>query len=69
MQVVIDRIEEDMAVVETDDGSLYDIPKNLIPSDAKEGDVLLIEVDKDSTIDREQEIVDLMDDVWDEEEI
>lgn len=64
MRLVIDRIEEEIAVVEKDDGSFVNMPKNLIPPEAKEGDVLLITVDMENTVDREQEIRSLLEEVW-----
>ena len=68
MRIVIDRIEEDIAIVEKEDGSFLHMSKNLIPSDAKEGDVLLIAVDKQNTVDRQQEITSLMEELWHDEE-
>lgn len=68
MRIVIDRIEEEVAVVEKADGSFEEMPKRLIPPEAKEGDVLLITVDKESTVDRAQEITSLMDELWHDEE-
>ena len=39
----LDRFEEnDIAVVYADDGRKFDVPKGLIPADAKEGDRLRI---------------------------
>ncbi len=64
MKVVIDRIEEEVAVVEKGDGSFEHMPKALIPAEAKEGDVLQITVDTESTVDRMEEITALMDELW-----
>ncbi len=64
MRVVIDRIEEDVAILEKDDGSFESMPKRLIPPDAKEGDVLQIIVDRESTVDRKEEITSLMEELW-----
>lgn len=68
MRVIIDRIEEDIAIVQKEDGSFVHMAKKLIPPNAKEGDVLLIEVDKESTVDREGEITSLMEELWHDEE-
>ena len=68
MRIVIDRIESDMAIVEKEDGSLVQMPKSLIPPEAKEGDILLITVDDEAGINRKQEIVSLMEEVWDGDE-
>lgn len=44
---VIDRIEGDLAVVETDIGETVNIPRAALPEGAKEGTVLHIAVDKE----------------------
>ncbi len=44
MQVVIDSIEAEVARVESADGSVYAIPHSWIPTNAKEGDVLRLEL-------------------------
>ena len=43
----IDQIEEDTAAVEYDE-QLHTIPRALIPRDAREGDVLVVTVSRDS---------------------
>lgn len=43
----IDQIEEDTAAIEYDE-QLHTIPRALIPRDAREGDVLLVTVSRDS---------------------
>lgn len=40
MKLIIDRFEGKYAVCELEDGKFVDIPKEDIPEDAKEGDVL-----------------------------
>jgi len=40
---IIDRFEEDWAVVELDNGSFVDIPMSNLPPNASEGSVVLIE--------------------------
>ena len=64
MRLVLDRIEDEIAIVEKDDGSFEEISKRLIPPEAREGDVLLITVDAESTVTREEEITSLMDELW-----
>jgi len=69
MHVVIDRFEEDFAVVELPDGNMLNIKKNKIPSEAKEGDVLIIKndeilIDREETKRRKSEIEKMMDDLW-----
>lgn len=43
---IIDRFEEDWAVVELDDGSFLDVPISSLPPNASEGSVVLIENNK-----------------------
>lgn len=45
MRVIIDRFEGNFAVCEKEDMSMTNIPKDKLPEEAKEGDILLIEVD------------------------
>jgi hypothetical protein len=40
--IIIDRFEGDFAVLETDSG-MIDVERNILPSDAAEGDVLRLE--------------------------
>ncbi len=49
MNVIIDRFEEDFAVVELDEGKFADLPRALLPEGAKVGDVISITVDRDET--------------------
>ncbi len=64
MKVIIDRFEGDYAVVELPDMSTVDMPIQLVPEGAKEGDVLIIEIDIEETKKREEQIKKLMDDLW-----
>lgn len=63
MKVIIDRFENDYAVVEIELGKFVDMPKILLPS-AKEGDVINIEIDKKETDKRKKNIKKLMDNVF-----
>ena len=69
--VIIDGFEEDYAVCQTDEGEILEIEKAKIPTDAKEGDVLVLEEDeisinKEETIRLRQQIKKLMEDLWEE---
>jgi len=64
VKVIIDRFEEDYAVVELPDMSTVNMPVSLIPKGAKEGDVLVISIDADETVKRRKRIKKLMDDLW-----
>lgn len=63
MELVIDRFEEDYAILELSLGKFVEIPRELVP-DAKEGDIVKIIVDKDSTKRRKKEISDLVDNLF-----
>lgn len=64
MKVIIDRFEGDYAVVENSMRQLINMPKQLVPQDAVEGDVLSIELDKDETGKRRSFVSKLIDQVW-----
>lgn len=64
MKVIIDRFEGEFAIVELPDRSTVDMPKKLIPQDAKEGDVLVIDIDKNATEERRKRIQKLMEELW-----
>jgi hypothetical protein len=64
MKVIIDRFEGDFAVVELEDRSMVNMPRQLLPDGAKEGDILAIEIDKGETASRKKRISKLMDNLW-----
>ena len=49
MRIIVDRFEGNSAVVELPNGKTIDCPKELLPSDAKEGSIINILVDKKAT--------------------
>ena len=65
MKVIIDRFEGDYAVVEIEVGKCVNIPKILIPN-AKEGDIVKIEIDKKETLERKKHIQELMNNVFED---
>ena len=67
---IIDRFEGELAVVEFDD-EMKDIPKRVLPKEAKVGDLLIfdgnkITLSKEETDNLKQEIDDLMDELFDD---
>ncbi len=66
MRVIIDRFEENFAVVEIEPGKFVELPKELVPN-AKEKDVILIQKDSKETKKRKQKIEKLMSQVFEEE--
>lgn len=63
MKVIIDRLEDKIAVVELEDGSRAEMPRVLIP-EAKEGDVISIDVDPSTRKKRERAVEELMNDLF-----
>ena len=60
MKLIIDRFEGDFAVVELPSGQMLDCPKALLPANAKEGSILNITVDEDSTNEKLQKVTERM---------
>ena len=63
MKVIIDRLEDKIAVVELEDGSRAEMPRVLIP-EAKEGDVISIDVDPSTREKRERAVEELMNELF-----
>lgn len=63
MQLVVDRIEDEYLVVELEDGTIIDIPKEIVPN-AKEGDIIDIYVNEQQTKKRKEEVKKIMDDLF-----
>ena len=63
MKVIIDRFEGEYAIVEIEIGKFVNIPKILLPN-AKEGDVVKIEIDKNETELQRKKIENLMEKVF-----
>lgn len=66
--LIIDRFEEDMAVIEYGRRT-FTLPRSLLPRAAKEGDVLKLAVvlDNEATLRRKKEVRSLADEVFAEE--
>ncbi|HHV98152.1 MAG TPA: DUF3006 domain-containing protein [Clostridiaceae bacterium] len=69
MKAIIDRFEGKYAVCESEDGRMFNFDRSKLPSEASEGDVILIEgdnvfIDVKATEERNKYIKRLMDDVW-----
>lgn len=47
--MIIDRFEGDFAVIEADNGKIYEIPKAILPRNAKEGSLIEIIVKEKET--------------------
>ena len=64
MKYTIDRFEGNFAVVELENEKFVDIPREAIPPEAKEGDIISVMVDKETTAKRKKEIEDMTKDMW-----
>lgn len=53
MRFIIDRFEEEFAIVQSIEGNMINIPKDIVPAGAKEGDVIVVSLDKDESEERE----------------
>ncbi|MGB9887926.1 MAG: DUF3006 domain-containing protein [Moorellales bacterium] len=64
--LVLDRFEGGFAVIEHD-GRTFNLPRELLPADAKEGDVLsiVIRVDHRATAERRKKVQALSDSLFD----
>lgn len=63
MDVIVDRIEGDYAVVEIEKGKMCNLPIELVPN-VKEGDVVSIIINKSKTDERKKTIEELMNSVF-----
>ena len=63
MEVIVDRIEGDYAVVEIEKGKMCNLPLELVPN-VKEGDVVTITINKGKTEERKNTIEELMNSVF-----
>lgn len=69
MKGIIDRFEGEFAVVECEDRVRVEIHRNIIPKEAKEGDVIIqiggkYKIDEGETQRRREEIEALAKDLW-----
>lgn len=64
---IIDRFEENWAVIEYDN-RMFNLPRSLLPKTAKEGDVINIAVtiDQESTLKQKRKAESLLDNFFDE---
>lgn len=65
MKVIIDRFENDYALVETEDNIIVEIPKALVPN-AKEKDVVEITILKSVTEERKEIIENKMNNLFED---
>lgn len=56
MRYIVDRFENEYAIIELDNGEFVDIPKKALPSDASEGSIIEVTTLKDETSVRKTEM-------------
>jgi hypothetical protein len=66
MKIIIDRFEDEFVVVELENKQMSNIPRIIIPTNAKEGDVISIEIDEDESNKHKENISNLMKELWED---
>ena len=61
--LVIDRFEGEYAVVESSKG-MISIPRSDLPAECREGDILRLQIDQNSTTERKKRIEGLMNNLF-----
>ena len=56
MRFIIDRFEGDFAIVELENREIVDIPRVVLPIEAKEGDSIIVSIDEVETESRKKRI-------------
>lgn len=65
MKFIIDRIEQDTAIVELESGESLSLPYALLrPLQAKEGDVLRLSIDQEEIAKRRERVSSLLKDIF-----
>jgi hypothetical protein len=64
MKVILDRFEGDYAIVELPDRTMVNMPKILLPKEAKEGDVVEIRILTEETKEINEQVNKLAKDLW-----
>lgn len=64
MKWIVDRIENDIAVCELENGEFIDVNIKALPKNIHEGDVINLSIDKNETADRKDKIDKLMNNLF-----
>lgn len=64
MRYTIDRFEENFAVVELEDKKFVNVPREVVPPEAKEGDIIFSTVDNAGTKEQRKKIEEIMKTMW-----
>lgn len=67
MKMTIDRFEGPLVVLEYE-GKMYHLPKEILPKETKEGDVVILEarVDEEATRERHKKMSKLIDELFED---
>lgn len=49
MKVIVDRFEDEIVVLELENGDMVDVPRKILPDNAREGSVINITCDEKET--------------------
>lgn len=49
MKVIVDRFEDELVVLELENGDMVDVPRKILPDNAREGSVINITCDEKET--------------------
>jgi hypothetical protein len=65
---IVDRFEGNWAVVEGPDRTTFNLPRDVLPLEIREGDVIeiTVEVDKEKTVEQKQKAKSLLNDFFSE---
>lgn len=64
MKWIIDRFEGDYALCEIESGAVLNVPRNALPENAREGDVISVFIDSGETENRKSNVNKLMNDLF-----
>ncbi|MCH5314427.1 MAG: DUF3006 domain-containing protein [Eubacterium sp.] len=64
MKWIIDRFEGDYALCEIENGTVLNVPRNALPENAREGDVISVFIDIGETENRKSNVNKLMNDLF-----
>jgi hypothetical protein len=64
--LIIDRFEGEIAIIELEKGKFVQIPRIILPSEAREGDVITVQIDQKRTADRRSKIEGLLHELWED---
>ena len=66
MRFIIDRFEGEFAIVELENREIVDIPRVVLPIEAKEGDSIIVSIDEVETESRKKRIQDKFNSLFDD---